>query len=517
MTDIEQLRRAVAIALCGLAIIHAPLITLLATWFGVPVLSVTTLATIFAAAPGLLLILKRPIRLIGLALAFSLVGQTALLVFIFSGRAWQVEMHFYFFAVLAMLAGLCDGVVLLTAAGLIVVHHSVLNFLIPSALYPGGEDALRLLVHMSFVVIETGMLVFFARLIQSSLEQTSVAKMQAEAAAHGLSSVGKERQRQLVTSSERNLELEGSLKSLRREVSLSLMKLVDEARTLDATASGFSTTFQMTTSETFAVAAAADSASRRVEEVASAGRVYMMAMSTIGSNTIASAKMGGEVSREATAAKKTIDELSRMSTHIDDATKLIANIAKQTNMLALNATIEAARAGEHGRGFSVVAGEVKALSTQTAKAAATIAQMVEGIQDVADRAGAAMGAIVAAIEGLNGATSTIADAVVERAKVATNMSTNVDAAAADVHEVASAVKRIEAAVAANVERAGFLKLAAGEIATQTDLIHRHIDDFASDLAMFPTTRTADVISRHDDALSEASLSSAPSIGAMSAG
>lgn len=83
-----------------------------------------------------------------------------------------------------------------------------------------------------------------------------------------------------------------------------------------------------------------------------------------------------DVSESAASASMLSDEAQKISAIMLE----IRGIADQTNLLALNAAIEAARAGEHGRGFSVVADEVRALSTRSHKATEQIQTSINEIQ-----------------------------------------------------------------------------------------------------------------------------------------
>ncbi|MDJ0684305.1 MAG: methyl-accepting chemotaxis protein [Alphaproteobacteria bacterium] len=83
--------------------------------------------------------------------------------------------------------------------------------------------------------------------------------------------------------------------------------------------------------------------------------------------------------------KREVEELSQEIDRVGSFAQNIDKIAKQTNLLALNATIEAARAGDAGKGFAVVAGEVKTLSSETARATQEISEVVDGLRSRIER------------------------------------------------------------------------------------------------------------------------------------
>jgi methyl-accepting chemotaxis protein len=102
---------------------------------------------------------------------------------------------------------------------------------------------------------------------------------------------------------------------------------------------------------------------------------------------------GSEVAEIARAAEEStliLRTLSEKSQQVGEIVDVIEGITDQINLLALNATIEAARAGEFGLGFAVVAGEVRKLADNTAKATVGIAERIKDIQSDTEVAAGAM-------------------------------------------------------------------------------------------------------------------------------
>lgn len=479
VTTIESLQRMVAYALTLLSIVHVPVLIAIAWWFGYSVTSVGGMSLLFAAAPPFLVLMRRPVIVVAAAVALTLVAQTSLLVFLFQGHPWQVETHFYYFAVLAMLSGFCDIRILLFAAGLIAVQHLGFNALLPAALYPGGGNIGRVLLHALVVVIETLMLVGITSTIRNAFRQAELDRHATQQAATELKNVLDERSRELSQTRERADLTERALHDFETEMAQSIEVLHRTAIALEHNADKLGLASARATAQTITAIMASDDTAGKVKLAAQAGDELAETITEVGVNATQSLKLANAAVSEAENTNAAIDHLAEVADEITKVTDLITAIASQTNLLALNATIEAARAGDSGRGFAVVAQEVKALAGQTAQATRDIGARIGAMQQSTGRSVSAIQSITRTIRDLDTAHARIASAVEQQAEAAREIAGNVNSAAMGVSSVATAIVQIEAAADETAAAVTELSEAAKQVANQTGTIRARVKQFTT--------------------------------------
>lgn len=110
--------------------------------------------------------------------AVCLVGEPALLLYLLSGHSWQMDMHMYFFAMLALTIAWFDRGALLLAAAATALHHLLLLYLLPYAVFPGEGNVARVLLHATIVAFQTAVLMWLSEMVVESFER--IGRMSAE-------------------------------------------------------------------------------------------------------------------------------------------------------------------------------------------------------------------------------------------------------------------------------------------------------------------------------------------------
>ena len=110
--------------------------------------------------------------------AIALIGEPALLLYLLRDHPWQMDMHMYFFAMLALTIAWFDRRVLLLAATATALHHLLLLYLLPYAVFPGEGNLARVLLHAAIVAFQTAVLVWLSDMVVESFER--IGRMSAE-------------------------------------------------------------------------------------------------------------------------------------------------------------------------------------------------------------------------------------------------------------------------------------------------------------------------------------------------
>jgi two-component system, chemotaxis family, sensor kinase CheA len=157
----EYLRKMNRVALVFFAL-HVPLFTTIAFFNKTnPVLA--AVLTLFGLAGPVLAqrVFSNP-RIVSTVFGVTAMFMGALLVH-FGRGMWTIEMHFYFFVALALLAVFANPTVIIAATVTVAAHHFVLWFISPTSVFNYDAPLSSVLLHALFVVVEAVAASFVAR------------------------------------------------------------------------------------------------------------------------------------------------------------------------------------------------------------------------------------------------------------------------------------------------------------------------------------------------------------------
>jgi len=481
--------------------LHVPVIFLLGWMIGAETIwSTAILSAIVAGAATAWLRLGREAAAGRYLVSAGYVLQAALLVFLFQGHPWQIDMHMYFFAALAVGTAMFDWRAIALAAAVTAVHHLALNVIMPTWVFPDGASYIRVVLHAVVVVVETAALVWLCGKLSGAFAAAETARQEAVSeaerarnAADDAASAQQEAEQALAQAEAaraENIRLQDEAEENRRALA------ADAQSRLENLAEEFESGIGTIVEDILKASGLLSQDSEGLEEAAGKARDMLNAAATATDTVSSNATMVasgaeemtgsiGEISRQVSSSRdialkalehveqstETVGTLASRAEQVTGVVDIINDIAEQTNLLALNATIEAARAGDAGKGFAVVASEVKSLANQSAKATQQISEQLKAMQDISRDAVDFVRGIAKMMEEISENASAIASAVEEQdaatreiASSAQRASSETDSASEKVGSVLDVFTQVDKSTATASEAADHLSDQASQLA-----------------------------------------------------
>ncbi|RCW79628.1 hybrid sensor histidine kinase/response regulator [Paracoccus lutimaris] len=170
--ELQHMRERFGALLVWLLWAHVPVLALAAYWNQAMSVPAAVLAGSVLAAVYHITWLRRGTAPATRNLsAIALVGEPALLLVLFAGHPWQMDMHMYFFAMIALNIAWFDRTALIIASAATALHHLLLLYLLPYAVFPREGDLARVALHATIVALQAAILAWVSRTVRSALNR----------------------------------------------------------------------------------------------------------------------------------------------------------------------------------------------------------------------------------------------------------------------------------------------------------------------------------------------------------
>ena len=265
-------------------------------------------------------------------------------------------------------------------------------------------------------------------------------------------------------------EIRESMEAITSKLNLTVLSIHNSADQVNSGAEQMSSSSQILASGATEQAATVEELNASIASVTEQAEQNVKFVE-VASNYVLDAENGIKNSNEYMhKLNSAMKEIGESSAKISSITKVIEDIAFQTNILALNAAVESARAGEAGKGFAVVADEVRNLAAKSAEAAKQTSDLIQNSVSTVSEG-----------EKLANETSRVLQEVADRALRAVDAIKKIEESSAaqtlSIEEINQGLSQVSAVVQSNAATAEESSASSEELAAQANMLKEEVNKF----------------------------------------